>query len=374
LNEEQLRQSVRNAFLNHRELLLTIIDVRTGREIKVELRPSPADGTIGISYALIQPEVTQRIRQLFKRKGFDPSAFPRHEFDPKKQDPLPLYVVWCTLRSELEDVLKNELGLEEKPDLDLVLVGKKRAGKAYGDKPDPSTETELEEQDTTPSMYWFAFFEQSRAVKKVLREVLPLNEQSFVPAKWAHETTYVVVRDFLKEYRPDGIVDLAKVEKALVNFKRPGSLRDLPVKPFNARDTYVYIRSAWRESPAMRNENGRYFFRLKQGIEKHKTDKDLWLIFVWFDMVWLPNGEHDPEKWRGRVDSSEDKPDLAEMLTIPVGQTNRKKIPQKTLPTPVDAPANVEVHSVVKESTLFHAAHEILLQTQIKLCGKVLDD
>jgi hypothetical protein len=354
--EEQFTNAVHNAFAECRGLVLTVIDVRTGRHITRKVFPSPVDGKLGVYYAFVKPEPVEKIKALFERRGFDPQSFPGGEFDTTKQDPLPFYVTWSGLRPALEKLLQQELALEERPRLQLVLIADKR----------------------TKTRCRFVFSAQKPAVEKVLRQVLPLSDQPFVRPEVLDKlvvSTYVRTPAFLKDYRKeDGSVDFSKVEEALVNFQRPGSLKNLAVTPFSSADKYVYVRSAWKQSEELRTVNGRYFYRLVQGIQKHPKDAELWLLFARFEMVWLPNTQSDPERWRGRVVTSDSSPDLAQRLycfvgtspkTVPDLRFSADKVREGELP-----PGTVQV-SVAARSTLLQTAESLMQLTAVKFCGKL---
>jgi len=356
VTEGQFTKAVKRAAEGGREIELTLIDVRTGRELIRRMRPSLDDGKLGVFYRFVEPAIGQKIRDLFRSKGFSPETFPSRAFDPEEQDPLPFYIKWEGLRSDLEALLKRELGLEAHPYLTLTLV----------------------EEKGKKNVCRYVFSKQRPEVRRVLEQALPLNDQSFSEMQWRPVvmTVQIATTTFLADYRnADGNLSFSKVESALVNYRRPGQLEDVAVTPIRDGNKYVYVRSSWVQAKELRTATGRYYYRLVQGVKRHESERNLWILFVRFDIVWLPNSEHNPDI--RRRDSSDANPDLANLLSVSVGKERKTVTNQVTRMTPYTEGTSenkmaeeITVVSVAERSSLLAIGRTILKDTEIKLCGK----
>jgi hypothetical protein len=350
LSESQFIEAIERAAKLKKALTLTVVDVRTGNEVVRKLSPSQIDGKLGIVEKFIESNLTAKIRQLFRETGFSPETMPIGAFDAKKQDPLFVYISWCRAKYGVAKLLKRELALDDSPYLDLQLV---KVGERFR----------------------FSFAEQSDVIKKVLRRVLPCDDDSFLDFVPVAKMVLVEAMDFLPRFRSEKSLNFGNIERDLVDFSRPGVLKLINVTPRRKDGDYVYIESAWKESDTGRTKGGRFVFRLIQGVRKHDMKADVWRIFVWFDIKYLPNSEFDPN--RGIDPTNSDvAPDLALRLSLYASVKSEKiavedGVREYVMRGGQKRKVEMELTNVSKEnSSLLGMADDILGRTKVMLCGK----
>jgi hypothetical protein len=294
-----------------------------------------------------------KAKALLRKKGFDPTQFPKKAFDPKKSDPLLVMATWSNVRPELEALLLTELQAKE---------SKEKPRK-------PTLELHLVPQDKEKKTYRFVFQQQRPAVKQILKEVLGLDDAAFADFKVYFKTISVRTQAFLPKFLKEGAVDFPAVEEALVNFVRTGDLKDVRMEAKRKEGQYLFVQSAWRKTRGEQPENGSYYVRLRQGLSRHPRD-DAWLLFAYFEIVFLPKSENDPDKFSILIGMSDKKPEWANRLTLQITKTPKTEVRPVGLAISTDKSTPPEMGAVYKVSPLATLSQEILDQTRLTLCGK----